>query len=68
MSRTIKDSKITKKQLVTDPIHRKAGSQKKKENSPKVCMDCSGVGIMYWSSIVWGEECPRCGGTGVIYE
>lgn len=71
MSRTNKDKPTwTKKELVIDPLHRKAGPHKKKNNDPKICPVCRGrcsdaeleedFGII--------EPCKKCNGEGVIYK
>lgn len=68
MSRTTKDNKFTKKQLVTDPIHRKAGAMKdrKKDSCPSICPDCEGWPMEDEEGNVW--ECPTCRGEMVVYE
>lgn len=53
----------TKKDLVTDPIHRKAGPHKEKKKEPKVCPECKGD---YYSFA--DEICSRCKNEGVVYE
>lgn len=65
MSRTIKKN-YTKKELVTSPIHRKAGPMKEKRHYPTVCPDCMGLAIYTHDGETW--MCNRCKDTGEIYE
>ena len=70
MSRTNKDKPIwTKKELVTDPLHRKAGPHNKKDNGPKVCPDCRGACVREFMFMGKPglEDCGTCKGEGIVY-
>lgn len=69
MSRTNKDKPTwTKKELVIDPLHRKAGPHKKKNNDPKICPKCRGSCVEVDGFDGDYAVCTKCNGEGVIYK
>lgn len=62
----------SKKDVMTDPLLKKGHSHKiKMTKEEKICTSCDGVGIYYaecqtCQNGVVQEECPTCGGEGVI--
>lgn len=64
----------SKKEIMTDPILRKAHAHEdKKKKPPDVCLQCRGSGISLEKFKFQGREweevgaCSRCNGEGVIY-
>lgn len=65
--------KITKADIVTADIHRKAGPHKPKEPKPKICPRCKGdcyeaITDGHHGHYGFNQECPKCEGLGVVYE
>jgi len=68
MSKT-RRKKFTKKELVTDPLHTKAGPHKENVYEPKVCPACRGSCIeedYYEEGFHFDIACTECGGEGIV--